>query len=85
MKLLLKLEMPHETPHKEPVPNLEDKVRQAIELVDSGYCSNVEWILLNKMYKQLCGMKKTPRVENLIKMIEPVLAKYGYHKVSSED
>ena len=82
MKLMLKLEMPKEPSpdKKQNIKSIEDTVREAIELVDSGYCSNVVWILLNKLYEKLCGMKKTPRVQNIIGMIEPVLAKYGYHK-----
>jgi hypothetical protein len=80
MKLMLKLEMPKEPGCNEKIKSIEDTVREAIELVDSGYCSNVEWILLNKLYEKLCCMKKTPRVQNIINMIEPVLAKYGYHK-----
>lgn len=63
--------------------SVEDQVRQALELVESGYCSNVEWIMINKLYKKLCEMKPSPRVANLINMIKPVLAHYGYHEVTS--
>lgn len=69
---------------KEAPMSVEDKVRHAIDLVDSGYCSDVEWILLNRFLKTLYNKKQTPRVKNLIGMIEPVLAKYGYHKVTAE-
>lgn len=69
---------------KEAPVSIEDKVRYAIELVDSGYCSDVEWIMLNKLLSSLYKKKQTPRVKNLIDMIEPVLAKYGYHKVTAE-
>lgn len=68
------------------MPTVEEKVREAIDLVDSGYCSHTEWLMLNKLYESLCRNKKQgPRIQNLKKMIEPVLAKYGYHKVSTED
>jgi len=39
----------------------------------------VEWKSLQGFYKQLASMKQTPRVQNLRKMIKPVLSKYGYH------
>jgi hypothetical protein len=69
---------------KEAPVSIEDRVRHAIDLVDSGYCSDVEWIMLNKFLRSLYNKKQTPRVKNLIGMIEPVLAKYGYHKVTAE-
>lgn len=65
--------------------SIEDKVRQAIELVDSGYSSSVEWILLNKLLDSLRNRKPSKRVQNLISMIEPVMAKYGYHGTSSTE
>ena len=61
---------------------IEDQVRDAIECIESGRNSSVEWIMLNKLYAELRKRKPTPRIKNLIQMIEPVLAKYGYHKVS---
>jgi hypothetical protein len=69
---------------EEKKPGIEDSVREAIECIDSGHDSNVEWSLINRVYKDLCKLKKpSPRAENLKKMIEPVLSKYGYHKVST--
>lgn len=87
MEVFVKLKMPEPgCSTKQPAPPpLEDKVRQAIELIDSGYCSHVEWLMINKLYRKLCGIKQTPRVVNLKKMIEPVLAKYGYHKVTTSE
>ncbi len=89
MQLVLRLNMPppgHPTPHREEKSVLiEDKVRQAIELIDSGYCSDTEWLMVNKLYKALRKRKPTPRIRNLLAMIEPVLAKFGYHEVTTED
>lgn len=91
MKILIALGMPEpqaESPAK-PKPaerlSIEDQVRDAIECVESGYRSDVEWVLLNKLYKDLRGRKQTPRIRNLLKMIQPVLSKFGYHGTSSED
>lgn len=64
--------------------SVEDKVRDALDLINSGYVSRVEWSMINKLYESIKG-RKDPRSQNLIKMIEPVLAKFGYHKVSTEN
>lgn len=66
-------------------PSVEDQVKHALDCILSGYNSDVEWLLVNKLYKELKVQKKlTPRGQNIVKMIEPVLAKFGYHRVSSE-
>lgn len=62
--------------------SIEDQVKDAIDCIDSGYKSDVEWLMINKLYSELEKKKPTPRVKNLMSMIEPVLAKYGYHKVT---
>jgi hypothetical protein len=65
--------------------SIEDRVRDAIDMIDSGRHSSVQWIMLNKVYKSLSPRRgKSRRIDNLLNMIEPVMAKYGYHKVSSE-
>lgn len=77
--------MPKEQyPVKSRETGIEDDVREAIECIESGHDSVIEWKMINKLYKELRSMKKTPRVDNLIKMIEPVMSKYGLHGVSEE-
>lgn len=67
-----------------PALSVEDKVRYMLDLVESGYRSDTEWKILNRMFRDLQAMpKKSPRVQNLIRMIGPVLSKFGYHGVSS--
>lgn len=66
-----------------PIP-VEDRVRDALELINSGHESHKEWLLINKLYKQLRG-KSSPRAQNLCKMIKPVLAKFGYFDTTAED
>lgn len=64
--------------------SIEDQVHDALELINSGLDSQVDWIMINRLYQVLCEIKKkTPRVTNLLNMIEPVLSKYGYHGVSA--
>jgi hypothetical protein len=89
IKVMLELPMPSPAPQAAPAQKsaiqkvpVEDKVREALECIDSGHESGVEWAMINRLYADLCKLKKpTERAENLKKMIEPVLSKYGYHKV----
>jgi hypothetical protein len=91
ISIMLEVGLPSPETKKEeylPVANkrpLEDKVREMLELIDSGYDSDVEFIAIKRLYKELCCKKPSERVNNLKKMIEPVLAKYGYHVGNRED
>lgn len=59
---------------------VEDRVRDALENIDSGKESYRDWLFIKGLYDKLCSKEKpNKRVINLIKMIEPILAKYGYH------
>lgn len=87
--VLVRIEMPEPVREerarpKSPKVSVEERVRDALECIESGHDSSVDWQFINKTYKQLCSLKQTPRVANLKKMIEPVLAHYGYHKVTTE-
>lgn len=88
IKLLLDI-VPEKKPEpekKSDVPikeSIEDQVHNMLELIDSSHDSHVEWLTINRLYESLKKCKQTPRVDNLIKLIEPRLAKYGYHKVAS--
>lgn len=71
-------------PAPEQKPPVEDRIRQAIECIESGHDSYTEWKLINKIYKELRKRKPSARVKSLIEMIEPVLSKYGLHGVDEE-
>jgi hypothetical protein len=93
MRLLVSLELPKESHGcggqcskcKPPVaehrkkPTVEEQVRSMIDLVQSDRDSSTEWRALRSFYSDLHKMKRTARIENLIKLIKPVLATYGYH------
>lgn len=82
MKVSIQLEMPRtvrEELRKSPCKSVEDRVREAIELIESGHDSRVEWHMLVGLYRQLASRKKTERVRNLMSMIKPTLEKYGYY------
>lgn len=82
---MLKVGLPSHHEKTEPAPlkvPLEDKIRDLVEEVDSGRESYQQWLILNKFYKGLKAKPNSPRVKNLKKMIEPILSKYGQHKVT---
>lgn len=87
VRVMLEVGLPSERssePGVRPV-SIEEKVKDALDSIDSGYKSDVQWIMINKLYKDLSARRgKSKRIDNLLNMIEPVMAKYGYHKVSSE-
>ena len=87
IKMMLELDPPSSEKTKQSVvdegPPVEEQVRQAIEMIDSGHDSYVEWKLLNKLAKELRS-RKDARSKNLMEMIDPVLQKYGLHGVSEE-
>lgn len=68
---------------KDDLPSVEDQVREALELIDSGHDSYVEWKLINKLAREL-RTRKDPRSKNLMSMIDPILQKYGMHGVEEE-
>lgn len=90
VKLMLEIPMPSPAPQKpiareepeEQKASVEDKVREALDCIDSGNESAVEWSMVNRVYRDLKALKKpSPRAKNLMGMIEPVLEKYGYFEV----
>lgn len=86
-RILLEIGMPEQPSHERqeaPCLSIEDRVRDALDMIDSGHESSVEWLMINKLHKALRERKQTPRVRNLLKMIEPVMAKYGYYGVGKE-
>lgn len=82
-KIMIEVGMPTPEVSNKPeikCPPLEDEVRDALDLIDSGYKSDVEWVMINKLYAELCSLKNpSDRAKNLLNMINPVLAKFGYH------
>lgn len=60
--------------------SIEDKVRAAIERIDDGCGSEVDFLLLRKVKEALLKKNKAnPRVKNLLEMIEPTIRKFGYY------
>lgn len=90
IKLAISLEMPSAQSEKKyedcKRPPMEDRIRECLENILSDRDSHEDWILVNKVYKALCEKKKlSPRGKNIVKMIKPVLAKFGYHQIASNN
>lgn len=67
-------------PDLEKIP-LETKVRDMLDLIESGHESAVEWITINKIFRHLKG-RTDKRSKDILAMIRPVMAKYGQHDVA---
>jgi hypothetical protein len=86
IQIMLQTEPPAPSKNKsieKPDTSIEEEVRQAIEMIDSGHDSYVEWKLLNKLAREL-RPRKDARSKSLMEMIDPVLQKYGMHGVEEE-
>lgn len=61
-------------------PPIEDQVRSRIERIDNGCASHVDFLVLKKLQEALrIRTPCTPRIKNLMEMIEPVMRKFGYY------
>lgn len=82
IRLMIELEAPKETQKEAcPRPTVEERVRDMVELCMDGsdnHAVHRHFITLRKTYESLSRID-SERARNLMRMIEPVLAKYGYH------
>lgn len=88
IKLTLRLELPKakEACGKKQLPkrSVESKVREALEAIESDEDSYREWKFIVRVYNNLVDIeKRSPKAENLLEMIRPVIEEYGIG--SSED
>lgn len=60
--------------------SVEDKVRDCIERIDNGCGTEVDFLTLKKLKAAIQSRpKQTPRMVNLVKMIDPVMKRFGYY------
>lgn len=87
MRLNILLDLPPPPPAPQAMSHsvsVEEKVRDALNLIDSGHESPVEWRMVCRLFRHLQEKGKISRREqNLLDMIQPVLAKYGYHETAT--
>lgn len=61
-------------------PSTEERIREAIESCESGYDSEVDWEFLRRVNNHLMKIKnRTAKQTALLKLMKPVIAKYGQH------
>lgn len=75
------LQMPSEpSSQKTSRPNLEDQVRACIQRIDDGTGTEVDFLVLKRLKTALLKKDtKSPRIQNLLQMIEPTLRRFGYY------
>lgn len=80
LSLSLILQMPSTGQPVKKKPNVEDQVRAAIQRIDDGTGTEVDFLLLRKVKVALLKKDKThPRVKSLLEMIEPTIRRFGYY------
>lgn len=61
-------------------PSIEEQVRERIDRIDNGCGTHVDFLVLKKLQESLRQRQPcTPRVQNIMDMIEPVMRKFGYY------
>lgn len=66
--------------HHERRPTIEQKVRDCIERIDNGCGTEVDFLTLKKLKAAIQSKPKlTPRMKNILDMVEPVIRKFGYY------
>lgn len=66
--------------HHERKPTIEQKVRDCIERIDNGCGTEVDFLTLKKLKAAIQSKPKlTPRMKNILDMVEPVIRKFGYY------
>lgn len=83
VQILISLDVPtpgkYKTDHATKELSIEERVRAACELIDSGHESRKEWLLLQKLNNYLMRRKDrlTERQANVLQMVQPMIEKYG--------
>lgn len=86
MRLNLLIELPPPPPVElRPQISVEDRVRDALNCIDSGHESPVEWRMVSRLFSYLQEKaQRSRREQNILDMIQPVLAKYGYYESADQ-
>ena len=77
---LLISQMPGPGRRRERRPTIEEKVRDCIERIDNGGGTEVDFLTLKKLKAAIQSKPKlTPRMKNILDMVEPVIRRFGYY------
>jgi hypothetical protein len=70
----------HHGEERERTPSVEDRVRKCIERIDNGCGTEVDFLTLKKLKAAIQSRKKiTPRMKNILDMMEPTIQRFGYY------
>jgi hypothetical protein len=79
VKIQLEILGDQDAPERQPKQSVEDRVKEWMEDVESGRPSREQWIRLRNLFNKLANAPKlSPRAQNIVKMIEPIMQKYGF-------
>jgi hypothetical protein len=80
ISLLISQTPPRREERHERKPTIEQKVRDCIERIDNGCGTEVDFLTLKKLKAAIQSKPKlTPRMKNILDMVEPVIRKFGYY------
>lgn len=80
VSIMIQQPPPKKEHHEEYKPSVEDKVRDCIERIDNGCGTEVDFLTLKKLKAAIQSRpKQTPRMVNLVKMIDPIMRRFGYY------
>lgn len=89
LKLMIQMEPPALVQSQAQQPaqrSIEEEIRHALDCIESGHDSGVEWLMVCKIYKQLLSLEKpSPKAKNILDLITPIMSKYGYHQEISPE
>jgi len=75
MRIKLLIDTP--TPEREAKPSIEERVDEALELIDSDAESIAEWNFIKNLNNRLCKCKKlSPKAKKILEKIQPILHKH---------
>lgn len=73
-------QMPPKGTCEKKLPTVEEKVRECIERIDNGCGTEVDFLTLKKLKAAIQAKPKlTPRMKNILKMVEPTIQRFGYY------
>ena len=79
ISIMLQVGVPSPSPQTTRRVAVEDQVRACIQRIDDGTGTQVDFLMLKRLKSALLKKERTPRVKNLLEMIEPTLRRFGYY------
>lgn len=80
LSLIMKQPPPRPLKQAHERKTVEQKVRHCIERIDNGCGTEVDFLILKKLKAAIQSQKSiTPRMQNILDMVEPIIRRFGYY------